>query len=102
VLRTAVGDTGRVPIAAAVGEDGRLVVINATSGAGELVENGGVRVLDAASGKLLYKVPMGAVVPSAVVMVGHLAFLMDAGRRISLLDVRSGRILHTIDTGVMT
>ncbi|MGH2343758.1 MAG: WD40 repeat domain-containing protein, partial [Chloroflexota bacterium] len=93
VLPTVIGSAGKIPIAIAVGEDGRLVVINGTSGAGELVKNGGVRVLDASSGKLLYTVPVGAVVPSAVAMVGHLAFLMDAGGRITLLDIRNGHIL---------
>ena len=101
VLRTADQGAGNAPIALAAGGEDRLVAIDATAngGYGTPIEHGGIRILDAASGRLLQVVPAAPVVPSAVVMVGRLAFLMDAGGRIHLLDVRSGRILRAIDTG---
>jgi hypothetical protein len=41
------------------------------------------------------------VVPSATAMIGHLAFFMDAGGRITVLNVRNGHVLSAVDTGVM-
>jgi DNA-binding beta-propeller fold protein YncE len=95
VLRTLSAGVGKAPIALAPSADGHLLVVNGTSGSGDLVTNGGVRILSTGGGMLPYHVPV-TFIPSAVAVVGRLAFLLDSGETIEVLDMRSGHILNIL------
>ncbi len=98
ILRTSTAGLGRFPIsvAAATGVR-RLVVIDRDVNDGQAGGSGSVRILDAVSGRLLHIVslPIGTAIPNDVVTSARLAFMTDVSGVTSVLDLRSGRILHT-------
>jgi YVTN family beta-propeller protein len=92
ILRTV--DVGAYPESVAVdGPSGRIVVGN---------DDGGVSVLEARSGRVLYTVKGGSSSGGALAAVdtdaGH-AFMSDFGTGVRMLDTRAGTILHTLMVG---
>ena len=103
--------TGRVLSNTPVGSDPGPIAVSATTGRVFVVNNNGVSVLDASSGRLLHTVTVGRF-PQAVAIdaTTRRIFVANVGAynysstpvghgTVSMLDARSGVVLHTATVG---